>query len=340
MRLYAAAAVRMRKPEVKQVVEKVINQTNPKQDDGAISPRTMVSKRMSELGLIERPPLDYWASADSKAALEASKTAKRSEALSELDEEPEEDMEERIVNDVRPGLQRSSSMDSKPLPRRPLASKPLPATPAGILEGPQQPLPSTYSLFPNQNPHMSSDSSKASENSAGTNSTLTPATKRRKKSPSPPLGARPVRFSPPPTLTQKPKPSKTSIAVPRGAWNKPKRPRPLSPPMTAGKRNPLVWQDHEITGHLLDDPMDDGYGINGIGFKPTKREEEVRKMKRRMQVDAWRAREGRAEREERFKRRVGNLTGADGGAGSPVLDDQIEVSNENAAKVVRFYEGK
>ncbi|KAL9063133.1 MAG: hypothetical protein Q9157_008396, partial [Trypethelium eluteriae] len=55
---------------------------------------------------------------------------------------------------------------------------------------------------------------------------------------------------------------------------------PLSP--TA-----LTWKPAEITGHLisstLDTPDDDGYGINGIGFKPSPQLALARQMRRRQQ---------------------------------------------------------
>lgn len=78
--------------------------------------------------------------------------------------------------------------------------------------------------------------------------------------------------------------------------------------------------------------MDDGTGINGVGFKPTKREEESRKMKRRLQVEAWRAREGKAEREERMKKRI------ESGKPSSSRDD-LDGASESPSKVVRFAEG-
>jgi hypothetical protein len=65
----------------------------------------------------------------------------------------------------------------------------------------------------------------------------------------------------------------------------------------------LTWQDSEITGHLVTDPDDDGYGINGIGFKPTPAMQQSRTQRRRAQVSAWRSREAREERERRARLR-------------------------------------
>lgn len=68
----------------------------------------------------------------------------------------------------------------------------------------------------------------------------------------------------------------------------------------------LTWQDSEITGHLAQDPEDDGYGINGIGFKPTPALAWARSQRRRQQVTEWRAREAREERRRRLEKRKGS----------------------------------
>ena len=67
--------------------------------------------------------------------------------------------------------------------------------------------------------------------------------------------------------------------------------------------DPFSWQDHEITGHLADDPADDGRGINGIGFQPTRAEAARRARNRRQQVAAWKSREAKEAREWRSRRR-------------------------------------
>lgn len=75
------------------------------------------------------------------------------------------------------------------------------------------------------------------------------------------------------------------------------------PPVKSVVENSLTWHDSEITGHELSDPNDDGYGINGIGFKPTAAMAWARSQKRRRQVADWRSRETREAREKRRERR-------------------------------------
>lgn len=75
------------------------------------------------------------------------------------------------------------------------------------------------------------------------------------------------------------------------------------PPVKNAVENPLTWHDSEITGHELSDPNDDGYGINGVGFKPTAAMAWARSQKRRRQVADWRSRETREAREKRRERR-------------------------------------
>ncbi|KAJ5174826.1 uncharacterized protein N7482_000703 [Penicillium canariense] len=78
----------------------------------------------------------------------------------------------------------------------------------------------------------------------------------------------------------------------------------LSPPPTAVLLdNPFTWHDHEITGHNPTDPTDDGYGINGVGFKPTAAIAWARSQKRQRQVAEWKSREAREAREKRRERR-------------------------------------
>ncbi|KAJ5601881.1 hypothetical protein N7510_011415 [Penicillium lagena] len=78
----------------------------------------------------------------------------------------------------------------------------------------------------------------------------------------------------------------------------------LSPPLPDHiSEDPLVWHDSEITGHSPSDPTDDGYGINGIGFKPTAAIAWARSQKRQQQVAQWKSREAREAREKRRQRR-------------------------------------
>ncbi|KAJ5130609.1 uncharacterized protein N7515_006648 [Penicillium bovifimosum] len=83
-----------------------------------------------------------------------------------------------------------------------------------------------------------------------------------------------------------------------------KRKQRLSPPLAhTPEEDPLVWHDSEITGHNPSDPADDGYGINGIGFKPTASIAWERSQKRQKQVAEWKNREAREAREKRRERR-------------------------------------
>lgn len=100
-----------------------------------------------------------------------------------------------------------------------------------------------------------------------------------------------------------------------------KRKQRLSPPLadTPSEEDPLVWHDSEITGHNPSDPTDDGYGINGIGFKPTASIAWERSQKRQKQVAEWKNREAREARERRRERRrdgveLDNLRGMSEGA--------------------------
>lgn len=71
----------------------------------------------------------------------------------------------------------------------------------------------------------------------------------------------------------------------------------------------------------MSDPDDDGYGINGIGFKPTLAMAEDRSHKRKKQMAEWKARQTREERERRAERRKGLAR---------------ELEEEQRKKVVRF----
>lgn len=75
------------------------------------------------------------------------------------------------------------------------------------------------------------------------------------------------------------------------------------PPSDVPLDDPFTWHDHEITGHNPTDPTDDGYGINGVGFKPTAAIAWARSQKRQRQVAEWKSREAREAREKRRERR-------------------------------------
>ncbi|KAI9879099.1 MAG: hypothetical protein M1830_009618 [Pleopsidium flavum] len=94
------------------------------------------------------------------------------------------------------------------------------------------------------------------------------------------------------------------------------RSRRKSEPLPPGSSLPtdsLTWHDSEITGHAPTDPLDDGYGINGIGFRPTPAMAHARKQKRTQQILEWRNREAREARQKRSeKRRADSNRVADG----------------------------
>ncbi|KAL5340054.1 hypothetical protein BJX70DRAFT_130728 [Aspergillus crustosus] len=82
--------------------------------------------------------------------------------------------------------------------------------------------------------------------------------------------------------------------------------RESPPPSAKVTEDLLTWDDSEITGHNPTDPEDDGYGINGIGFKPTAAIAWARSQKRQKQVAEWKNREAREARERRRERRDAN----------------------------------
>lgn len=78
--------------------------------------------------------------------------------------------------------------------------------------------------------------------------------------------------------------------------------RPKSPTLS-GKVNDLYWMDAEITGHNPNDPADDGYGINGIGFRPTAGQAHQLSQRRKQQLADYRSRETKDARQRRSERR-------------------------------------
>lgn len=85
--------------------------------------------------------------------------------------------------------------------------------------------------------------------------------------------------------------------------SKSRKQRLSPPPAEVSKEDPFTWHDHEITGHDPTDPADDGYGINGVGFRPTAAIAWARSQKRQKQVAEWKTREAREAREKRRQRR-------------------------------------
>ncbi|RVX74713.1 hypothetical protein B0A52_01840 [Exophiala mesophila] len=78
--------------------------------------------------------------------------------------------------------------------------------------------------------------------------------------------------------------------------------RHKSPPLDTSLSD-IFWSDSEITGHNPDDPNDDGYGINGIGFRPTPAMAWSRSQKRKQQLAELKNREAREARQQRSERR-------------------------------------
>lgn len=111
------------------------------------------------------------------------------------------------------------------------------------------------------------------------------------------------RSSPTPIASQSTSPRSRKKQRNSPAKSKAQEQRRSSPPIKSAVEDPLTWHDSEITGHELSDPNDDGYGINGIGFKPTAAMAWARSQKRRRQVADWRSRETREAREKRRERR-------------------------------------
>ena len=110
--------------------------------------------------------------------------------------------------------------------------------------------------------------------------------------------------------TSAPSAMQQSTSSPRKRRNPPAKPKMhnqrASPPLASNAdENPLTWQDSEITGHQPSDPNDDGYGINGVGFKPTAAMAWARSQRRQRQVADWKSREAREAREKRRERRDG-----------------------------------
>ncbi|KAH0566375.1 hypothetical protein GP486_000233 [Trichoglossum hirsutum] len=94
-------------------------------------------------------------------------------------------------------------------------------------------------------------------------------------------------------------------------------------------RSSLTWRDDEITGMDLNDPDDDGEGVNGIGYKPTPAQAYARTEKRKQQVMDYRSREANEARKRRIERRSRLAT--------PVAEDGEPQSR--TARKVRFADG-
>ena len=109
---------------------------------------------------------------------------------------------------------------------------------------------------------------------------------------------------------------------------KSKSPPPLSPT--------LWWHDEEITGHNPNDPTDDGYGINGVGFLPTPAIANARAERRRKQIAEWKNREAKEARQKRGdRRRRRDLESSSSGNGTTQGKPSVKTKN---GRKVRFLE--
>ncbi|KIW33111.1 uncharacterized protein PV07_04603 [Cladophialophora immunda] len=112
----------------------------------------------------------------------------------------------------------------------------------------------------------------------------------------------------------------TTVTKPPGESSGPK-----SPPL-ASEVSHEFWQDSEITGHDPSDPSDDGYGINGIGFKPSAAVAWSRSQRRKQQLSDYKNREAREARQQRSERRKRGFDQDDGAL-------SVESSPRKAARV-------
>ncbi|KAJ6167041.1 hypothetical protein N7470_002488 [Penicillium chermesinum] len=111
------------------------------------------------------------------------------------------------------------------------------------------------------------------------------------------------RLSTPPATSPKKKRTPSRKPTVRASPSKNRKKRFSPPPPRSSLEDPFTWHDYEITGHDPSDPTDDGYGINGVGFKPTAAMAWARSQKRQKQVLEWKNREAREAREKRRERR-------------------------------------
>ncbi len=81
--------------------------------------------------------------------------------------------------------------------------------------------------------------------------------------------------------------------------------------------------------------MDDGEGINGVGFIPTPAMATARAEKRRRQIKEWKDREGREARARRGERRRKRDAGEEDSA---AIGSRFVESGETEGRRVRFVE--
>lgn len=149
----------------------------------------------------------------------------------------------------------------------------------------------------------------------------------------PPLGTSRPAFQPQPRtlpleIPETPRLRPVSSPTPPPSATKPESPSPPSPA--------LWWTDTEITGHNPNDPTDDGYGINGVGFLPTPAIANARSERRKRQVAEWKNREAREARQKRSdRRRRRNMEIA---SGAYAVDQGENSSMADEGRKVRFLE--
>ena len=74
----------------------------------------------------------------------------------------------------------------------------------------------------------------------------------------------------------------------------------------------VSWPEPATTERELEDSSDDGYGLNGIGFRPTPAMAYARVQRRKQQVAEWKSREAKEARQKRIDQRrlrEGNFEG-------------------------------
>ena len=149
----------------------------------------------------------------------------------------------------------------------------------------------------------------------------------------PPIGASQAVFQAQPSplpleIPETPRLRPVSSPTPPPSATKPKSPPPPS--------QALWWTDTEITGHDPNDPTDDGYGINGVGFLPTPAIANARSERRKKQVAEWKNREAREARQKRSDRR--RRRDAEVSSGAYAADQGDRAGGAEEGRRVRFLE--
>lgn len=107
----------------------------------------------------------------------------------------------------------------------------------------------------------------------------------------------------------------------------PLTPWPISPK--------LWWRPAEIVGLDHNDPADDGYGINGIGFLPTPAVANARAKHRKRQIADWKPREAKEARQRVQMRRGKDIQIHSLEANSAKLDEKARI-----VSTLTYFEGR